>query len=60
MTALALLVLAAVLGSYAVYTQYGNTLPGEPVYKRVWLSVVAGAFAAGTAFVHWLHSVTGP
>lgn len=60
MLILLLIIGGALFVGYAVYTQYGATLPGESVPKRVWASIVAAGMAIGAAAMSWLHGVTGP
>lgn len=53
---IALLVAIAALAIWSTATQYSHTLPGEPVWKRVWHSVVIAVGAAFAALGAWLTS----
>lgn len=58
MIALLLLLLAAGFIAYAVYANYGQTDPGDPVPKRVWAAIIAALGAAATALLAWLQGLS--
>lgn len=60
MLVILLIVAAAGLMGYAVFTHYQETSPTLSVPKRVWASVVAGAAAAGAAIMSMIHNATAP
>lgn len=55
-----LFIAAIAFVGYAAYTHYNDTPAGDPVYKRVWASVVAAGMALGAAAMSWLHGATAP
>lgn len=55
-----LFIAALAFVGYAAYTHYQDTPAGEPVYKRVWASVIAAGAALGAAAMSWIHGMTAP
>lgn len=60
MIAIALLVVAVAFVGYAAMTQYTNTIPTEPIPKRVWASVMLAGSSLGAALLHAIHTWTAP
>lgn len=60
MIGLVLIIVASLLMLYALFTQYERTVPGEPVLKRVWASLVAAFASAAAAIASWIHGATAP
>lgn len=54
-----LVVVGVALVGYGVVTQFNNTDKDDPLPKRVWASVVAGALVLLEAVTGWLQGMVG-